>query len=223
MPKIQILGAPQSVFVRVVRIVAHEKALEYDLVPMPPQTPEVRAVHPFGKIPVMRHGDFTLCESRAIAGYFDRVGTGARLAPDDSVHAAKVEQWISLMNTCFDPAFSPYIAGYLFSGWPNAEPPRAPIDAAAPRVEKALRALNAGIGPAGVLVGGGFTLADAAVLPSLHYLRGLPESSTLIANLPALAAYIERHDARPSVKATVPPPLSPEDIAAIRRILAPTA
>lgn len=223
MPKVQLLGAPQSVFVRVVRIVAHEKAIDYDLVPMPPQTPDVRAIHPFGKIPVMRHGDFTLCESKAIAAYFDRIGAAPRLMPEDSAQAAQVEQWVSLMNTCFDPAFSPYIAGYLFSGWPDVQPPRAPIDAVWPRVERSLRALNAGIGPAGVLVGSGFTLADAAVLPSLHYLRGLPESSDLIMSLPALAAYIARHDTRPSMTATIPPPLSAEDIAAIRRILAPAA
>jgi glutathione S-transferase len=223
MSKIQILGAPQSVFVRVVRIVAHEKSLDYDLLPMPPQTPDIRAVHPFGKIPVMRRGDFTLCESKAIATYFDRIGTGPRLIPDNAEDAAKVEQWVSLMNTCFDPGFSPYVGGYVFSGWPDAEPPREAIAAVLPRVEQSLSALNAGIGPAGVLVGSHFSLADAAVLPSLYYLRGLPESSATIAGLPALAAYIARHESRASVKATVPPPLTAEDIAAIRRILASAA
>jgi glutathione S-transferase len=43
-----------------------EKGVPYDLVPVPPHSPEVEAIHPLGKIPAMRHGDITLCESKAI-------------------------------------------------------------------------------------------------------------------------------------------------------------
>ena len=39
-------------------------------------TPEIDAIHPFGKMPVLRHGDFTLCESKAIATYLDRAFDG---------------------------------------------------------------------------------------------------------------------------------------------------
>ena len=62
MPELQIIGAPQSNYVWVTRIACIEKGVPYTLVPVMPHSPEVDAIHPFGKIPVMRHGDITLCE-----------------------------------------------------------------------------------------------------------------------------------------------------------------
>ena len=72
MSELQIIGFPQSTYVRVVRMAAEEKGVPYELIPEPPHSDAVNAIHPFGKIPVMRHGDVNLCESRAIAGYIDR-------------------------------------------------------------------------------------------------------------------------------------------------------
>ena len=60
---LEIIGAPQSNFVRTARIACMEKGVPYTLTPARPHTPEVDAVHPLGKIPAMRHGEVTLCES----------------------------------------------------------------------------------------------------------------------------------------------------------------
>src|ERR1700693_3166734 len=83
MPQLEIIGAPQSTFVRTTRMALEEKGVPYKLTPARPHSPEVDCVPPFGKIPVMRHGDFTLCESRAIIGYADRVFDGPKLIPDE--------------------------------------------------------------------------------------------------------------------------------------------
>ena len=45
--------------------------------------PELRAIHPFGKMPVLRHGDVELCESKAIATYLDRSFPGPSIFPSD--------------------------------------------------------------------------------------------------------------------------------------------
>ena len=55
-----------------VRIVAAEKGVPYKFTPVRPHTPQVDAIHPFGKIPVMRHGDVELLKSKAISTYIDR-------------------------------------------------------------------------------------------------------------------------------------------------------
>jgi len=34
---------------------------------------QIRAIHPFGKMPVLRHDDVELCESKAIATWLDAV------------------------------------------------------------------------------------------------------------------------------------------------------
>src|ERR1700726_1966944 len=99
MSKVEIIGFAPSTYVRVVRMVCEEKGIDYELRPLPPHSPDVVAVHPFGKIPVMRHGDFSLCESKAIATYLDLTFPGPKLIPTEPRQAALTEQWGSLVNT----------------------------------------------------------------------------------------------------------------------------
>ena len=64
MPELQIIGAPQSNYVWVVRIACHEKGVPYTLLPAMPHTPEIDAIHPLGKIPALRHGDVILADAK---------------------------------------------------------------------------------------------------------------------------------------------------------------
>jgi glutathione S-transferase len=64
----------------------------YDLKHSTPHSPDVSAIHSFGKVPVMRHGDFELCESKAIATYLDLSFPGPKLIPTDPRRAALTEQ-----------------------------------------------------------------------------------------------------------------------------------
>ena len=90
MAELQIIGGPQSNFVWTTRIVCAGKSVPYQHLSVIPHTPDVDAIHPFGKIPVMRHGDVALCESRAIISYIDRHFDGPSLMPRDPVAAAQV-------------------------------------------------------------------------------------------------------------------------------------
>ena len=87
----QIIGAPQGNFVWACRIACGEKGVPYDLVAVFPHTPEVDAIHPYGKIPAMRHGEVTLFESRAILYYIDHAFPGTPFQPRDPVGGAQVE------------------------------------------------------------------------------------------------------------------------------------
>ena len=69
MPKPEIIGSLRSTYTRVVCMVCEEKGIEYVLTETQLGTPEILAIHPFGKMPVLRHGDFQLGESKAIATY----------------------------------------------------------------------------------------------------------------------------------------------------------
>jgi glutathione S-transferase len=102
MANVEIIGFAPSTYVRVARMVCEEKAIPYDLKPAAPHSPDVAAIHPFGKIPVMRHGDYELCESKAIATHLDLTFPGPKLIPTDPRHAALTEQWVSLVNTRMD-------------------------------------------------------------------------------------------------------------------------
>lgn len=83
MPKPEIIGSLRSTYTRVVRMVCEEKGIEYVLSEAQLGAPEVFAIHPFGKMPVLRHGDVELFESKAIATYLDRRFAGPSVFPNE--------------------------------------------------------------------------------------------------------------------------------------------
>jgi glutathione S-transferase len=207
MPELQIIGGPQSNYVRVTRIACAKKGVRYILIPVMPHTPEVDAIHPFGKIPVMRHGDVTLGESRAISFYIDHAFDGPPLAPRDPVEGAHTEEWISHVNTTIDPLLvRQYLAAYFFPRTQDGRPNRAIIDAALPKMEEHFAVLDRAVAKTGHLVGDAFTLADMNLLPILFYMDKAPESRAMLGRSKSLRAYFDRHQVRASVKDTVPPP-----------------
>jgi glutathione S-transferase len=209
MPVLQILGAPQSNFVWVTRIVAAEKNVPYELVSAIPHTPAIDAAHPLGKIPAMRHGEVLLGESRAIAYYIDRAFTGPSLVPTDLAAAARTEQWVSIVCTHVDLLLVRQYAGaYFFPTNADGSPDRGRIDPILDQVKAQLELLEGAVSTTGHLVGQSFTLADAYLIPILYYLSALPESSRMMQGTPKLTAYLAKHLERPSVKATLPPPMS---------------
>ena len=205
MAELKIIGGPRSNFVWVTRIVCAEKGVPYTLVPAMPHTPEVNAVHPLGKIPGMRHGDVTLGESRAICRYIDQVFPGPSLVPADPVAGAKTEQWVSIVCTAIDPVMlRQYLAAYIFPGTPDGSPNRTTIEAALPKMDAQFALLDRAVAANGHLVGECFTLADAYLIPILYYMTTRPESSVMLGKCAHLAAYLDRHLARPSVREAMP-------------------
>ena len=209
MPTLQIIGAPQGNFVWACRIACGEKEVPYELVAAFPHTPDVDAIHPYGKIPAMRHGDVTLFESRAILYYIDHAFPGAPLAPRDPVGGAQVEQWISCVNTTIDPVLLRQYGGpgYFFPGTPDGSPNRAVIDAAVPKLPPHFDLLDRAVAKTGYLVGNALTLADINLIPLLYYMSKLPESGEMIKARSNLAGYVEKLLARKTIADTIPPPM----------------
>jgi glutathione S-transferase len=211
MDKVQIIGVPQSTFVRAVRIAAEEMGIAYDLIPEPPHSPAVDALHPLGRVPVMRHGDFGLCESRAIITYFEHQFGGSAFIKTDARERAPVEQWVSMLITAMYPVLQgEYLLSYIFPTTPDGTPDRARIEAALPRVEHYLAVLGEEVAKTGFLGAESFSIADAYLIPILFYLSKQPESGALIEANGALRSYLARHDERPSVRATMPENISEE-------------
>ena len=206
MPALEIIGAPQSNYVWAVRMVCAEKGVAYEHRAERPHTADVDAIHPFGKIPVMRHGDVTLCESKAIATYIDRVFGGPKVIPDDPARAAQVEQWVSLGNVEFDKLMiRQYVVGYAFPKEPG-KPDMAAIGAAAEKMKPQVAVLDRAVAKTGYLAGDSFTLADINILPMLFYVNRFEEGKAILGAAKNLSAYMERHFARPSFTASAPPP-----------------
>src|SRR5262245_44834623 len=207
MANIEIIGFPQSTYVRVARMACEEKGVPYDLKPAAPHSPDVLAIHPFGKIPAMRHGDFELFESKAIGTYLDRTFPGPRLIPEDPRTAAQTEQWVSAVNTVVDRTLiRTYLFAYVFPKTADGKPDRKAIDEVMPELHKQIDVLDKAVAKTGHLAGDQFTFADINLMPILFYVRNFPEGRDAIAAAKHLAAYYDRHAQRPSFKNTVPPP-----------------
>src|SRR5438128_4608197 len=98
----EIIGSARSSYTHAVRLICEEKGVAYVLTEKPLHAPEIRAIHPFGKMPVLRHGDLELFESKAIATYIDRSFPAPFVFPSEPRLAALTEQWASLVNTMID-------------------------------------------------------------------------------------------------------------------------
>ena len=208
MPEIELFGARQSTYLRVAWMTCEEKQASYAIRPGMPHSPEILAMHPFGRIPVMRHGPVTLFESKAIATYVDRVVPGPPLIPQDPVGQARVEQWISAVNTSIEPVWTLYFRAHVFPKGPDGTVDQRAIAAQLPAIQAHLHVLDRVLSASPWLAGDGFTLADIAVLPILHYLHQFPEGAAMASECDHVEAYFATMSARPATRATVPPPMS---------------
>lgn len=82
---LQVFGALFSPFVRKVHVVAAEKGIVVQALPGngPAASPDFLAASPFRKIPAMKHGDYSLADSTAIAMYLDALQPDPALYPVD--------------------------------------------------------------------------------------------------------------------------------------------
>jgi glutathione S-transferase len=207
MTDIQVHSIPGSPYGRAVMVALEEKHAPYRVVPVAPtslRSPEHRARHPFGRIPVLEHRDFRLYETQAILRYIDRVLPGPVLAPSEPRRAARMDQLMNVNDW------------YLFQGAGNViafqrvvvpklmglVPDETAIAAAMPKAHLVFDALARELGEAAYFGGDSVSLADLMIAPQLDFFTGTPEWPLLIANNSNLVRWMERMNGRPSMRST---------------------
>lgn len=207
MADLVIYGIPQSTYVRSVRMACIEKGVPYTLEPAMPSSDTIRKLHPFSRIPVMQHGDFTLYETSAILRYIDEAFDGPPLSPKEPRRRALMEQWISTINCYFDgPMIRRLVLQYVFPSGPDGKPDRAVIDKAASEVRRQIQLIDEAVADGPFLLGAELTLPDLLLAPMMFYLSQTPEGGAMLKelrNIPRSGAAI---GARKSYQETVPPP-----------------
>jgi glutathione S-transferase len=205
MPELHIIGTPHSNFTWTTRIVCIEKGVPCIFDARRPHTPEVKSISPFGLIPVLRHGDVQLFESRAICTYIDRAFQGPSLVPSDPVQAAFTEQWVSTTTTSIDSLLMRrYVLKHATPGTPDDKPDQATINIALSAMPAHFSMLDRAVSSTGYLVGDTFTLADAYLVPILFFMTKLPESAAMLAKSTSLQNYLGCHLKRESIRDTAP-------------------
>ena len=209
MSDVILYGPPQSTYVRTARMACVEKGVPYSLEAVELKSDAHLALHPFGKVPVMRHGEVLLYETKAICSYIDTNFDGPAMQPKHPGPLGLSEQWISAINCyMYDTLIRQYLFSYLFPKGADGQPDRAAIDAVVPEVKRQIGLVEQGLDGRDWLAGE-FGLADIFLAPILFYLGNVPESAEAIGSSPNIQRAGAAMKTRASFINTMPPPPPP--------------
>jgi glutathione S-transferase len=202
-----VYSIPGSPFGRAVLATLEEKGASYRLSPVMPgmlrSEPHISR-HPFGRVPVLEHDGFMLYETQAILRYLDRVLPTPPLTPGEPKAAARMDRAMNVNDW------------YLFQGVANVigwhrvvgprvmglTPDESAIAAAMPKAHAVCNELARLLGTQPYFAGEAVTLADLLLAPQLDFLAQTPEWAPLSAGNRNLVHWLEKMNARPSLKAT---------------------
>jgi glutathione S-transferase len=101
MSQFVVHATPGSPYARAVMAALEEKGANWRLAALKPgtsrQQPHV-SHHPFGRMPVLDHGAFSLYETQAILRYLDRILPSPALTPVDAKAAARMDQVMNIVT-----------------------------------------------------------------------------------------------------------------------------
>lgn len=196
-----VYGSSISPYVRKVLAFAAEKGVALELKPvgLGAQDPEFREASPFGKIPGLRDGDFTISDSTAIVMYIETKHHEPNLIPTEAKARARVVWYDEFADTILTAAggaiFFNRVVAPRFLGREGDE--AAAAKAEAEQLPPALDYLERVLPASGWLVEDRLTLADIAVASpfvNLLHVGITPKPETH----PKLAAFVAKMHARSS-------------------------
>jgi glutathione S-transferase len=153
--------------------------------------PDYRALQPFGQVPILQDGDFTLFESGAIVLYIGE--RSETLLPEDPLARARATQWLIAALNSIEPFLMNVALIDLF--YANEEWAKLRRPGAVDFAKRRLAGLSKSLGDKPYLDGDRFTAGDLMMTTVLRILK-----HTDIVGDKRLAAYIDRCTARPAFK-----------------------
>ena len=211
MSDVTLFGFPRSVYVQMAGIVLTHKEVPYAFHDLEAEMnmPSHLALHPFERVPILRHGDFTVCETGAIVSYVDDAFDGPKLTPRDPQNRARMNQWISAINSYYYP-YMIYHVGHERNVFPKLGIPsdEKVVAHALPKVETGLVVAERQLAHGkDFLLGDELSIADFYLLPSTFAFSLTAEGQSMYPKFPAFCRWRERMDNLPTtqkVRAAVP-------------------
>ncbi len=165
MSSIKLFGLRGSTCTRRVLAVLEETGLPYEFYRVDWDGLEHKSAdwiatkQPFGRIPVLRDGDYQIYESRAIARYlasaYDKTDT---LYPSNPKIRGKIEQWISVEQSYYVAA-EDLVVQVIFTPMKGGVPEQAKVQDAETRLHHALSIIDNHLASSQFFVGDNFTVA----------------------------------------------------------------
>jgi glutathione S-transferase len=191
MPEITLYFAPRSRSIRALWLL-EEIGAPYDVVPLDLESadhkaPEILALNPMGKVPIVVVDGHPVWESPAIVAHLADLFPEAGLAPAPGTpDRADYYRWLSFATAVMEPAFAEHMAERESNprayGWGDFGSMKA--------------ALGLGLAGGDWLLPQGFTGADLLIGGNLAwFVTWAPQA---FADLPGIDAYVARIRARPA-------------------------
>jgi glutathione S-transferase len=155
-------------------------------------TPEYRALQPFGQVPILEDNGFLLFESGAIVLHIGE--RSEALLPKDPAARARATQWLIAALNSIEPFLMNVALIDLF--YKNEEWAKLRRPGAVNFAQKRLSALSKTLGDKPYLDGDRFTAGDLMMTTVLRILK----HTDIVTSDKRLAAYLERCTARPAFK-----------------------
>jgi glutathione S-transferase len=200
---VTLFGFTPSVYTRAVQMALIEKSVAFGFVEADPfedpPSDALARLHPFGRVPVLRDGGFTLHETSAILRYVDDIAPHPPLVPAAVKARARMQQAISIMDAY---GYQPLVRG-VFSHLVYR--PALGLDADPQKAAAGLRAAPAVLGAlediaaeGHVLDGQSVTLADLHLSPMIGYFAMAAEGRDMMRRFTALSRWWDKAQALPS-------------------------
>jgi len=202
--EVTVFGARYSVYVRAVLMALEAKGVAYRLESVDIFSPDAdretyRRLHPFLRIPALRHGDFVLYEAAAINRYVDEAFMGPALQPAAAENRARMTQIMSMTDSY---AYRPLVWDVYVERVSNPREGKvsneALIAAALPRAQTYLEALSHLMGRQAFLADEFPTLADFQAAPVFGYFVEADEGRRMMAEYPRISGWWTRISGLPA-------------------------
>jgi glutathione S-transferase len=208
-----VYSFPRSTFVNVVRLVLTHKEAPYTFHDLESEMgkPSHLALHPFNRVPILQHGDFTVYETSAIVGYLEETFPKPALQPKSVRDRARMNQWISAVNSYYYP-YMIYHVSHERNLFPELGVPSEEkvVAHALPKIEVGLKVAERELAHGKkYLLGSELSLADFYLLPSTYSFSFAPEAKAMYPKYSAFCRWRDRMEALHWAPAP-PPPASSE-------------
>lgn len=194
--EVQIYGVPASPTVKTVISACRLKAVPYVVITeghdsrAALQSENHRALHPYSKMPAMKHGAVQLYESFAIVSYIDKSFHGRSLTPESANEYALMNQWVSVVLSYVFPAIiERLVFAYVFA--PNNVPTISDkeLDDIVRNATGILTPLELHLKKSEKLCGAELTIADLMLVPLIHVAQRFEKGEELMGSFPTLRKY----------------------------------
>jgi glutathione S-transferase len=199
-------GVPGSPFVRAATMGLIEKGAAWRLQAMAPGESKSESYlrrHPFGRIPLLEHGDFWLYETQAILRYLDALIPEPPLTPREPRAIARMNQVIGINDWYFFPkaaavvVFNRIVGPVLLGRTPD----EAAVAAAMPDARVCVSEFARLLGDQPYFAGDMLTITDLMLAAQLDFFAATPEGRTLLDGT-VLVPYLVRMNERASMQQT---------------------